>query len=56
MVFLDTEFWTKTTPFYPLLVDLMEKGIYKNLILSLSDDVDEVVRTITDFQQKVKMQ
>ena len=34
---LDTEFWTKTTPFYPLLVDLMDKGIYKNLLLSLTD-------------------
>ena len=56
MVFLDTEFWTKTTPFYPLLVDLMEKGIYKNLILSISDEVDEIVGTITEFQQKVKMQ
>lgn len=51
MVFLDTEFWTKTTPFYPLLVDLMEKGIYKNLILSLTDEPDEVVETITRFQK-----
>lgn len=51
MVFLDTEFWTKTTPFYPLLVDLLEKGIYKNLLLSLTDDPSEVVETITKFQQ-----
>lgn len=52
MVFLDTEFWSKTTPFYPLLVDLLEKGIYKNLLLSLTDDVEEVIRIIRDFQQK----
>ena len=52
MVFLDTEFWSKTTPFYPLLVDLLEKGIYKNLLLSLTDDVEEVIRIISDFQQK----
>lgn len=51
MIFLDTEFWTKTTPFYPLLVDLLEKGIYKNLLLSLTDDPTEVVETITKFQQ-----
>jgi predicted Rossmann-fold nucleotide-binding protein len=51
MVFLDTEFWTKTTPFYPLLVDLMDKGIYKNLLLSLTDDPEEAVETITIFQE-----
>lgn len=51
MVFLDTEFWTKTTPFYPLLVDLMDKGIYKNLLLSLTDEPEEVVETITLFQK-----
>ena len=54
MVFLDSEFWTKTTPFYPLLVDLLEKGIYKNLLLSLTDDVDTAITTITDFQQQFK--
>ena len=54
MVFLDTEFWSKTTPFYPLLVDLLHKGIYKNLLLSLTDEVDEAVKTITDFQQKIR--
>ena len=51
MIFLDTEFWTKTTPFYPLLVPLLEKGIYKNLLLSLTDEVNEVVETITRFQK-----
>ena len=56
MVFLDTEFWSKTTPFYPLLVDLLHKGIYKNLLLSLTDEVDEVVKTITDFQQMIGKQ
>ena len=55
MVFLDTEFWSKTTPFYPLLVDLLEKGIYKNLLLSLTDDVEEVIRIIRDFQQKCSL-
>ena len=56
MVFLDTEFWSKTTPFYPLLVDLLHKGIYKNLLLSLTDEVDEAVNIITDFQQKIGKQ
>jgi hypothetical protein len=56
MVFLDTEFWLKTTPFYPLLVDLLHKGIYKNLLLSLTDEVEEAVKTITDFQQMIGKQ
>lgn len=56
MVFLDTEFWTQTTPFYPLLVDLMEKGIYQNLLLSLSDHPEEIVNTITEFQSSCHRQ
>lgn len=52
MVFLDTVFWTETTPFYPLLVNLLDKGIYKNLLLSLTDEPDEAVATITKFQQE----
>lgn len=52
MVFLNSEFWTKTTPVYPLLTYLMEKGIYKNLLLSLADDIENVVDTITAFQKR----
>lgn len=52
MVFLDSEFWNNTTHFYPLLVHLLEKGIYKNLLLSLTDDVDEAVATIQKFQEE----
>ncbi len=51
MVFLDKEFWTRTIPLYPLLAHLLEKGIYKNLLLSLTDDAEEAVSIITDFQQ-----
>ncbi|MBR5467530.1 MAG: hypothetical protein IKU79_09055 [Bacteroidaceae bacterium] len=54
MVFLDSEFWTNTTHFYPLLMHLMEKGIYKNLLLALSDECDEVVEIIQKFQEEHK--
>jgi hypothetical protein len=37
-------------------VDLLHKGIYKNLLLSLTDEVDEAVKTITDFQQMIGKQ
>lgn len=56
MVFLDSEFWTKTTPFYPLLVSLMEKGIYKNLLLSLVDEPDEAISVITRFRKECDAQ
>lgn len=54
MVFLDTEFWTVTTHFYPLLLDLVKKGFYKNLLLSLTDDPEEAVRTIQRFCRQVE--
>ena len=55
MIFLDTSFWTKTMPFYPLLVELMNKGLYKNLRLTLTDETEDVVNTITTFQTENKM-
>jgi hypothetical protein len=55
MIFIDTAFWTKTMPFYPLLVELMNKGIYKNLLLTLTDEAEEVVNTISTFQAESMM-
>lgn len=46
MVFLGKDYYTNQIPVYPLLQDLMEKGRYKNLILSITDDVDEVVAAL----------
>jgi hypothetical protein len=37
-----------------LLTDLLEKGIYKNLLLSLTDDPDAVVNTILQFQERIE--
>ncbi len=49
MVFLDSDYWTKQMPVYPLLEELLSKGRYKNLILSLSDDEAEVIAEIRKF-------
>lgn len=54
MVFIGKEFWTERMPVYPLLQSLMEKGEYKNLLLSLSDDEEEIVKTIVEFREKKK--
>jgi predicted Rossmann-fold nucleotide-binding protein len=49
MVFLNREYWTATCPVYPFLEDMTDRGRYNNLLLSLHDDVDGVVKEIFDF-------
>ena len=54
MIFFGTKFWTEDMPVYPLLVQLMETGKYKNLSLTLTDNPDEVIQKLTEFQDYVK--
>lgn len=49
MVFFGRQFWQEEVPIYPLLQHLMQNGRYKNLLLTLTDSVDEVVKTLCDF-------
>lgn len=49
MVFFDTKFFSDTIPVYPLLEDLMARGVYKNLILSITDEPEEVISNILSF-------
>jgi len=50
MVFLDKEYWTTQVPIYPLIMDLVKKGRYKNLILSINDSIEETVHSILQFK------
>ena len=52
MVFLDSDYWTMQMPVYPLLEELLSKGRYKNLILSLSDDEADVIAEIRKFTEE----
>lgn len=52
MIFLGEHFWTEEIPVYPLLDHLMKTGRYKNLLLSLTDDVDTIVDTLTSFKDE----
>ena len=54
MIFLGTEFWTEKMPLYPLLQNMMEKGQYKNLSLTLTDDSEEIIEKLVIFQDLVK--
>ena len=49
MVFFGKDFFSKQIPVYPLLEDLLSRGVYKNLILSITDDPDEVISNILSF-------
>lgn len=51
MVFLGVDFFTKEVQVYPFLCELLENGKYKNLILSITDDCDEVVETLKNFKK-----
>lgn len=53
MIFLGREYWTSEMPVYRLLKHLEERGRYKNLLLTLTDEREEIVKTLTDFSEKV---
>ena len=49
MVFWGKKFWTEEMPVYPLLQSLLQAGKYKNLLLSLTDDADEIEAVLKSF-------
>ncbi len=49
MVFLDTDYWTKEIPIYSLIQELVRRGKYENLILSIGDDVEQICADILSF-------
>ena len=58
MIFMGQKFWSEEVPVYPMIRQMEEKGRYKNLLLTLTDDPDEIVTVLKDFQktpQKVIM-
>ena len=54
MIFLGKDYWTREMPVYPLLEQLMATGKYKNLLLTLTDDIDEVVERLQEFSRSEK--
>ena len=51
MIFLGTQFWNYDMPIYPLLKHLVKKGKYKNLLLTLTDSNEEIIKTLLDFRK-----
>lgn len=56
MIFLGKTFWTEKIPIYPLLQNLMQTGMYKNLQLTLTDDTDEIVNQLQLFRDRLEQQ
>jgi predicted Rossmann-fold nucleotide-binding protein len=48
MIFMGKQFWTEEVPVWPLIMNLVEKGRYKNLILCLTDEVEEAQRVLEE--------
>lgn len=49
MVFFGEKYWTEQVPVYELLQRLQQQGRYRNLLLSITDDVESVVEHIVAF-------
>ena len=54
MVFLGKEFFIKEIPVYPLLEDLIARGKYNKIPISITDEIDEAVQSILAFGKPEK--
>lgn len=52
MCFLGKHYWTQEVPAYALIEDLVQKGRYKNLILNLSDDPEDIIQLLMNFRSE----
>lgn len=52
MAFLGVDFFTRELPVYPFLEDMMARGKYHDLLLSISDEPDDVIREILAFREE----
>ena len=51
MIFMGKDYYTNYMPAYSLLKDLSDRGLYKNMILTVSDDNDEIIEAIVRFKE-----
>jgi hypothetical protein len=50
MIFMNKRYWTEELPVYLLMEHLVKTGKYKNLLMTLTDSTDEIVKTILAFR------
>ena len=56
MIFMGVDYWKNEMPIWPLLQDLVARGKYKNLLLTLSDSLEEITQTLLAFRQEGEQQ
>lgn len=52
MVFLGEDYYSRDVPVYPMLENLLSKGFYNSLLLSITDDADEAISNIMSFTEQ----
>lgn len=52
MCFMGEKYWSEEVPIYTLIQDLVKKGRYKNLILSISDHEEDIIKVLQDFRDQ----
>ena len=51
MIFMGKDYFTNVMPAYAFLKELSDRGLYKNLLLTISDDNDEIIEAIVRFRE-----
>ena len=51
MVLVGKDFWTRDIPVYPFMNDMLERGRYRNLLITLADDEADILAPILSFGQ-----
>jgi predicted Rossmann-fold nucleotide-binding protein len=49
MIFLNRKYWVQERPIFPLLERMQKEGKYKNLLLTISDDSEEILNVLRNF-------
>lgn len=51
MIFMGKDYYTNFMPAYTLLKDLSDRGLFKNMMLTISDDNDEIIEAIERYRE-----
>ena len=51
MIFMGKDYYTNVMPAYSFLKNLSDRGLFKNMILTISDDNEEIIEAIVRFKE-----
>ncbi|NLZ18904.1 MAG: hypothetical protein GXY24_01360 [Bacteroidales bacterium] len=52
MAFMGVDYFSREIPVYPFLQDMMARGKYHDLLLSISDEPEDIIREILSFRKE----